>query len=74
MFDGKSIMVIYQCSGGKHIKQILEECLNYQILHPESSREQVEAYLMQNKDKFMAVQGKWVAELGFVQYHVAWND
>jgi len=49
MFDGKSFMVMYECKGGKHIKRWLDGCLNYQILNPESTREQVEAYLMDNK-------------------------
>ena len=50
-------MVMYDIKGGKHIKSIIDECINYQILHLDQDRAQVEAWLMENKtvllDKYM---------------------
>ena len=53
IFDGKAILVLYECKPGPHLKGILSECLNYQILNPTSTRLQVESYLLENKDKYL---------------------
>jgi hypothetical protein len=34
MVDGGSIQVLYNCKAGKHIKGVMDECLEYQITHP----------------------------------------
>ena len=58
--DGGSIQVLYNCKAGKHIKGVMDECLEYQIIHPNAAEEEVQAYMVEHKDEFMAKYGaKW---------------
>ena len=60
MVDGGAIQVLYNCKAGKHIKGVMDECLEYQIIHPDASQEEVQAYIVDHKDEFMAKYGaKW---------------
>lgn len=57
MVDGGSIQVLYNCKAGKHIKGIMDECLEYQVIHPNAENEEVQAYMIENKDYFMEKHG-----------------
>jgi len=53
MVDGKTIQVLYGCKPGKHMKAIIEECLNFQILNLGASSQEIEAFMMEHKDEFL---------------------
>ena len=54
LIDGKTIQSLYDCKPGKHMKFLIKECLKFQILNLDSTREQVEAYMKANQEVFMA--------------------
>ena len=39
--DGKAIQTIYNIKAGKHVKDLMEECIKFQILNPDSPYEQI---------------------------------
>lgn len=53
LLDGNKIMQLYGCRPGKHLKSLMEECLSYQTLNLDASKEEVEAYMLENKDAFL---------------------
>ena len=53
MIDGKGIQTLYNCKPGKHMKGIINECLNFQILNPYATKDQIETYMRDNQVRFM---------------------
>ena len=57
LLDGKQICALYEIKPGKMIKPLLDELLSFQILHPEASKEDAQAYLIGKKAEFIAKYG-----------------
>jgi len=54
LLDGKKICEIYGIKQGKAIGKIIEEEIQYQIIHPGAMQEEVAEYLKSRQDEFMA--------------------
>lgn len=54
MLDGKDICSLYEIKPGKALKFIIEEQIKYQIIHPDSKYEDVQNYLKEKKEQFLA--------------------
>ena len=48
IIDGKALKDLYQCRPGKHMKSFLKEAMEYQLLHLEASKEEIEEYMLDN--------------------------
>jgi len=51
--DGKELSALYGCKPGKHIGSLLDECFKYQILNLKAGRDEVEEYMIKNKESFL---------------------
>ena len=54
ILDGKELCTLYGVKPGKLVKPLLDELISFQILHPQASKDDAEAYLMGKKGEFLA--------------------
>ena len=53
LLNGKEIMTLYQIKGGKQLRTLTEEVFKWQLLNPEGTQEEIKAYMLENKEKFL---------------------
>lgn len=54
ILDGKQICALYEIKQGKHLKPLLDELLEFQMVETTASREDAEAYMIGKKTEFLA--------------------
>ena len=54
LMDGKSIANLYEIKPGKLLKPLIDELISFQILHPGSSKDDAEVYLLGRKEELIA--------------------
>lgn len=51
--NGKEICEMYEVKAGPHMKLLLQDQLDFCILHPDAQIEEVKQYMASNKDSFL---------------------
>ena len=54
LLNGKGLMKLYEIKGGPILKKLTEEVLKWQFLNPDANLEELEKYMIDNKDQFLS--------------------
>jgi len=58
VLDGKQICALYEVKPGKLLKPLIDELLTFQILEPQATKEDAEAFMVAKKAEFLAKHGE----------------